>query len=313
MTGEVILDSWWARCADQDSFAFAKTHDHGKFWNLSLLAGPSTWTGLVLALPPAVSLQTCSTPAAGRGQDQPSESDHTQATYTHTHTPCLYPHILFIILFGLCYVWILCIPVIAFAWRWNYKIRLIWVNKLALFSISPWYLFLRCMTFWLFFLNLNLLVSTNHVVCFWLYGCSSQKIRLNCYLFFFQSRRKSASGQQPCWFRGFTTEKLLSRIHYWLCMNTRRACSKPRWNVSHAPWWVAAARHKSHPWIKDSDQTKSLNDFGDYKMPLNSNVHHHLCSSSGAWIYLMTEKLQENVKVFIREAWCDSRTWVFQL
>lgn len=153
-----------------------------------------------------------------------------------------------------------------------------------------------------FFLNLNLLVSTNHAVCFWLYGCSSQKIRLNCYLFFFQSRRKSASGQQPCWFRRFTTEKLLSRIHYWLCMNTRRACNKRRWNVSHAPWWVAAACHKSHPWNKDSDQTKSLSDFWDYKMPLNSNVHHHLCSSSDAWIYLMTEKLQENVKVFIREA-----------
>ena len=91
MTGEVILDSWWARCADQDSCAVPRpvgmaTRDHGKFWNLSLLAGPSSWTGLVLALPPAVSLQTCWTPATARGQDQPRESGHTQATYTHTQT-----------------------------------------------------------------------------------------------------------------------------------------------------------------------------------------------------------------------------------
>lgn len=159
MTGEVILDSWWARCADQDSSALAKTRDHGKFWNLSLLAGPSTWTGLVLALPPAVSLQTCSTPAAAGGQDQPSESGHTQATYTHTDI-CLCPHILFIVLFGLCYVWILWTTVIAFAWLWNYKIRSIWVNKLAVFWISPQYLFIH----WILalFLNPNLLVSPNH-------------------------------------------------------------------------------------------------------------------------------------------------------
>lgn len=64
----------------------AKTRDHGKFWNLSLLAGPSTWTGLVLALPPAVSLQTRSTPATAGGQDQPSESGHTHRPLTHTHT-----------------------------------------------------------------------------------------------------------------------------------------------------------------------------------------------------------------------------------
>lgn len=178
---------------------------------------------------------------AGAKISPASLTTHRPLIHTHTHI-CLYPHILFIILFGLCYVWILCIPVIAFAWRWNYKIRLIWVNKLALFSISPWYLFICCMAFWLFFFffNLNLLVSTNHVVCFWLYGCSSQKIRLNCYLFFFQSRRKSASGWQPCWFRGFTTEKLLSRIHHWLYLNTRRVCNEPRWILSHAPWWVAA-------------------------------------------------------------------------
>ncbi|CAB1446006.1 unnamed protein product [Pleuronectes platessa] len=46
MTGEVILDSWWARCADQDSCVVPRpvgmaTQDHGKFWTLSLLAGLS--------------------------------------------------------------------------------------------------------------------------------------------------------------------------------------------------------------------------------------------------------------------------------
>lgn len=67
------------------------TWDRGKFWNLSLLAELSFWAGLVLALPPAVSLQTCWTPARARGQDQPSESGHTQATYTHAYRhPQLY-------------------------------------------------------------------------------------------------------------------------------------------------------------------------------------------------------------------------------
>lgn len=174
MTGEVILDSWWARCADQDSSALAKTRDHGKFWNLSLLAGPSTWTGLVLALPPAVSLQTCSTPAAAGGQDQPSESGHTQATYTHTDI-CLCPHILFIILFGLRYVWILWTTVVAFAW--NYKIRSIWVNKLTVFWLSPQYLFihwiLALFSFSFFFLYPNLLVAPNHfclLLIVWLFS-----------------------------------------------------------------------------------------------------------------------------------------------
>lgn len=90
MTGEVILDSWWARCADQDSCGMPRpvgmaTRDRGKFWNLSLLAERSFWAGLVLALPPAVSLQTCWTPARARGQDQPRESGHTQPTYTHAY------------------------------------------------------------------------------------------------------------------------------------------------------------------------------------------------------------------------------------
>lgn len=181
MTGEVILDSWWARCADQDSSALAKTRDHGKFWNLSLLAGPSTWTGLVLALPPAVSLQTCSTPAAAGGQDHPSESGHTQATYTHTDI-CLCPHILFIILFGLRYVWILWTTVIAFAW--NYKIRSIWVNKLCFEFHRNICLFTGFWIFSFLFFNLICLFPQIIFVCFWLYGCSRQKIRLNCYLFF---------------------------------------------------------------------------------------------------------------------------------
>ena len=61
VTGEVILDPRWARCADQDSYSLPKvvgmtTHDHGKFWNLSLLA-ECCCVGLVLALPTAVSLQ----------------------------------------------------------------------------------------------------------------------------------------------------------------------------------------------------------------------------------------------------------------
>lgn len=156
MTGEVILDSWWARCADQDSFAFAKKRDHGKFWNLSLLAGPSTWTGLVLPLPPAVSLQTCSTPAAGRGQDQPSKSGHTQATYTHI---CLYPHILFIILFGLYYVWILCIhEIIKYAqsgsanllcFKFHYDTCLVaaWLSGFSFFFLTLICLFPQIMSF----------------------------------------------------------------------------------------------------------------------------------------------------------------------
>lgn len=41
-------------------------------------------------------------------------------------------------------------------------------------------------------------------------------------------------------------------------------------------------------------------------MPLNGSVHHHLCSSTGAWICAMAGKLQEIVKVVIKEAWCDS-------
>lgn len=74
----------------------AKTCWHGDAgpWKVleSVAAGtPSPWAGLVLALPPTVSLQTCWTPATARGQDQPSESGHTQATYTHTHTH-LYTH-----------------------------------------------------------------------------------------------------------------------------------------------------------------------------------------------------------------------------
>ncbi|KAM7396961.1 hypothetical protein PAMP_019964 [Pampus punctatissimus] len=53
VTAEVILASWWARCADQDSCALPRpvgmaTQDHGKFWNLSLLAGRAlSGTGLV--------------------------------------------------------------------------------------------------------------------------------------------------------------------------------------------------------------------------------------------------------------------------
>lgn len=67
------------------------TRDRGKFWNLSLLAELSFWAGLVLALPPAVSLQTCWTPARAGGQDQPRESGHTQPTYTHAYRhPQLY-------------------------------------------------------------------------------------------------------------------------------------------------------------------------------------------------------------------------------
>lgn len=110
----------------------------------------------------------------------------THRPLTHTHTDiCLCPHILFIILFGLRYVWILWTTVIAFAW--NYKMRSIWVNKLAVFWISPQYLFIHwnLALFSFLFFTLICLFPQIIFVCFWLYGCSCQKISLNCYLFFF--------------------------------------------------------------------------------------------------------------------------------
>lgn len=63
------------------------TRDRGKFWNLSLLAELSFWAGLVLALPPAVSLQTCWTPARAGGQDQPRVWPHTAHLYTRIQAP----------------------------------------------------------------------------------------------------------------------------------------------------------------------------------------------------------------------------------
>lgn len=41
---------------------------------------------------------------------------------------------------------------------------------------------------------------------------------------------------------------------------------------------------------------------------LNGSVYNHLCSWMGAWIYSMTGKLQENMKVVIKEAWYDRIT-----
>ena len=120
VTAEVILDSWWAcRCACvcmcvcvcvcvcmcvcvwiRTSLRpllprpcwHGDVRTRGKFWNLSLLAGCS-WVGPVLALPPAVSLQTWWTPAPAGGQHQRSaQSGHTQATYAHIYTTHLHKH-----------------------------------------------------------------------------------------------------------------------------------------------------------------------------------------------------------------------------